>query len=135
MTAQARIAPPTERQVQRSILAMAGTCFRDVLIHHSPNGSKFAGSERDRQVTGGILKGDGMKAGWPDLECLWRGGLAYIEVKRPKLGKLSTEQIAIHECIRSLGWPVAVVTSQDEAYTFLRQCGAPCSAEMIGRAA
>jgi hypothetical protein len=121
---------PTERQVQRSILAMAGTCFRDVLIHHSPNGTKLAGSKRDRQVTGGILKGDGTKAGWPDLECLWLGGCAYLEVKRPKIGRLTPEQIAIHARLRELGKPIATVTAAEEAYAFLRQCGAPCSAEM-----
>jgi hypothetical protein len=125
--------PPTERQTQRAILAMCGVSFRDVLIHHSPNGSKLAGSLRDRQVAGGILKGDGMKAGWPDLVCHWAGGgTCYIEVKRPKLGIVSTEQKAIHAKLTGLGIPVATVTTHGEAYTFLRQCGAPCSAEMIG---
>lgn len=123
--------PPSERQVQRAILQMAGTCFREVLIHHSPNGSKLAGSARDRQVAGGILKGDGTKTGWPDLECVWKGGLAYIEVKRPRLGRLTDDQRAIHERLRGLGWPMAVVTSVDEAYAFLNQVGAPCSARML----
>jgi hypothetical protein len=76
--------PFTERQVQRAILRMCGSCFRDVYIHHSPNGSKLAGSERDRQVAGGILRGDGMKAGWPGSsmrlvpwqDCLHRGQAA-----------------------------------------------------------
>lgn len=116
---------PTERQVQRSILAMIRQCFPDVLYHHSPNGSYLAGDARSRQVQGGILQGDGTKKGWPDLQCVWDGGIAFLEVKRPKLGKLSDEQKAIHEQLRERGWPVATVTSIDEAYAFLRDCGAP----------
>lgn len=120
---------PTERQVQRAILSMCGTCFRDVFIHHSPNGSKLAGSKRDRQVAGGILKGDGMKAGFPDLMLIWRGGIAFIEVKKPG-GTLQPEQKSVHQILMSMGWPVAVCKSHDEAYDFLLQCGAPCSARM-----
>lgn len=126
----ASILPP-ERSVQRQILAMCGLCFKDVLIHHSPNGSKLAGSQRDRQVAGGILKGDGTKTGWPDLECHWHGGCAFIEVKRPKTGRLTAEQKAIHDKLTALGKPVATVTSPEEAYRFLRECGAPCSGEMV----
>lgn len=121
---------PTERQVQRSILQMCGLCFPDVYIHHSPNGSKLAGSLRDRQVAGGILKGDGMKAGFPDLICLWEDGEGcFLEVKRPKVGQLSPAQKAVHAILFQIGWPIATVTSADEAYSFLRRCGAPCRHE------
>jgi hypothetical protein len=109
---------------------MCGTCFRDVYIHHSPNGTKLAGSKRDRQVAGGILKGDGTKTGFPDLICLWRGGGCLMEVKRP--GQyLSPEQKAVHGILTAIGWPVATVRSQDEAYAFLLKCGAPCSATFL----
>lgn len=114
---------------------MCGSCFRDVFIHHSPNGSKLAGSRRDRQVAGGILKGDGTKAGFPDLICIWRGGVAFIEVKKPKEGRLTNEQKAVHEQLTGLGWPVATVTDVDQAYVFLNECGAPRSAELLGIAA
>lgn len=124
---------PTERQVQRAILQMCGLCFPDVYIHHSPNGSKLAGSARDRQVAGGILKGDGVKAGFPDLICFWSpGDGCLIEVKRPKHGRLSDDQKAVHARLIDLCWPVTTVTSPEEAYTFLRQCGAPCKAHLIG---
>lgn len=122
--------PPTERQVQRAILQMCGTCFKNVFIHHSPNGTKLPGSARDRQVTGGILKGDGMKAGFPDLIFIWNGGIAFIEVKRPSVGVTSPAQKEVHETLRSLGWPVTTVTSPEDAYWFLTACGAPCSARM-----
>lgn len=126
---------PTERQVQRAILQMAGTCFRHVLIHHSPNGAHLAGNSSARFRQMGALLGDGMKPGWPDLTCVWGGGVAFIEVKRPKLGKLSIQQEGIHEILRGFGWPVATVTSQEEAFEFLKSCGAPCNAEIMGRAA
>lgn len=124
---------PTERQVQRAILKMAGTCFRDVFITAIPNGAHLAGNDIARFKQMGALKGDGLKIGMPDLLCLWKMGQGcFIEVKRPKLGKLSDEQIKVHARLIDLHWPVTTVTSQEEAYTFLRQCGAPCSGEMIG---
>lgn len=125
-----KVGLPTERQVQRKILEMCGTCFRDVLIHHSPNGAHLAGNDRARFKQMGALLGDGMKPGWPDLICIWNGGLAFIEVKRPKLGKVSPHQEGMHEVLTKMGFPVAVVTSQDEAYEFLLKCGAPCSARI-----
>lgn len=131
--AASALCAPTERSVQRAILSMCGTCFRDVFIHHSPNGTKLAGSKRDRQVAGGILKGDGCKAGFPDLMFIWRGGMAFLEIKRPG-GRLSPEQRAMHATLRNLGWPVDTVTSDLAAYRFLRECGAPCSA-VIARVA
>ena len=122
---------PTERQVQRSILSMCGTCFPDVLIFHIPNGAHLAGSTVARFKQMGALKGDGFKPGVPDLLCLWSpADGCFIEVKRPKLGRLSDEQKAIHARLVDLCWPVATVSSIDEAYTFLRQCGAPCSASI-----
>lgn len=121
---------PTERQVQRAILRMAGVCFRDVYITAIPNGAHLAGDTVARFKQIGALKGDGLKVGFPDMLCLWavRSG-ALIEVKRPKTGRISPEQRAVHETLTALGWPVATVTSTEEAYRFLRECGAPCSAE------
>lgn len=123
--------PPTERQVQRSILSMCGTCFPGVFITAIPNGAHLAGNDHQRKIQGGCLVGDGMKKGFPDLLCLWhpwKGCL--IEVKRPKLGIMSEAQIAVHVLLTALEWPVQTVTSQDEAYTFLRACGAPCRGEL-----
>lgn len=119
---------PTERSVQRGILLMSGMCFPDVWITHIPNGAHFAGNDRQRAMQMGALKGDGLKNGVPDLLCLWAEGKgAMIEVKRPKLGKLSEAQVVLHERLQALGWPVATVTSPDEAFEFLRTTGAPWS--------
>lgn len=120
----------TERQVQRSILEMAGACFPDVLIHHSPNGAYLGNTARDRAIRGGMLKGDGTKAGFPDLICIWQGGTAYIEVKRPKGGVTSDDQKRIQGRIAELGWPVATAKSANDAHAFLKACGAPCRGEI-----
>ena len=115
---------PKERSVQRSILAMCGALFPDVLIHHSAV-VKLRGTDAERKRQGGILKGDGHKAGWPDLIFVWKGGIAFAEVKREKGGVTSPAQKAMHERLESLGWPVATVTTPEAAYAFLRGCGAP----------
>lgn len=127
-----RLPVPTERQTQRAILKMCGSCFRDVFITHVPNGAHLAGSDHQRRIQGGKLVGDGMKKGFPDLLCLWAPGKgALIEVKRPG-GKAELHQLELHQRLRELGWPVATVDNMDDAYRFLIECGAPCSAELIG---
>jgi hypothetical protein len=126
---------PSERQVQRAILKMIDVCFRGAIAHHSPNGAHLAGNDTARFKQMGALLGDGMRKGWPDLIVVWRGGIAFIEVKRPKNFKISDDQKKVHDTLDSLGWPVATITSAEAAYRFLRECGAPCSAEMIGVAA
>ena len=104
---------PTERQTQRAILAMAKACFPDVLLHHSPNGAHLAGDGISRFKQAGALLGDGMKKGFFDLIAIWSGGIGFIEVKRPKLGKLSDEQKAIHKLVGDMGWPIATVTGPE----------------------
>jgi hypothetical protein len=127
---------PTERQVQRAILSMCGTCFPDVLIIHIPNGAHLAGNSTARFKQMGALKGDGFKPGVPDLLCLWKPDQGvFIEVKRPKLGRVSVEQAAMQARLFDLQWSVANVTSVEEAYAFLKACGAPCRGELMRVAA
>lgn len=121
---------PTERQTQREILAMAGKCFPDVFIHHSPNGAYFGGSDKVRRMRGGIMAGDGCKAGFPDLACYWDGGHLLVEVKREKGGVVSDAQKALHDRLSAIGWPVSIVRSQDEAHAALTAAGAPCIGRM-----
>ncbi len=119
---------PTERAVQRQILAMCGRAFPNVFITAIPNGAHLAGSNVARFKQMGALKGDGLKVGFPDLLMLWPHGKgALVEVKRPKLGKLNPAQVALHARLSAIGWPVAVVTSPDEVFTLLRDAGAPWS--------
>ncbi|MGJ0508907.1 MAG: VRR-NUC domain-containing protein [Methylocystis sp.] len=119
---------PSERQVQRLILRMIGVCFPSVFVTAIPNGAHLAGNATARFKQIGALKGDGMKVGMPDLLILWPFNQgAFIEVKRPKTGRLSEEQKAVHAVLTGLGWPVATVNSPDNAYRFLRDQGAPWS--------
>ena len=115
--------PPTERQVQRAILAMGGRDFPNALIHHSPNGAHLAGSKTARFMQMGALRGDGLKVGFPDLIVLWNYGVGFLEVKRPKLGKVSDVQEAMIARLTGLGHRVAVVTSEGEAKQHLEAWG------------
>jgi hypothetical protein len=117
----------TERQIQRSILAMCGVCFPlpYVIIHHSPNGV-FLGSAKDKAIRGGAMKGDGTKAGFADLICLFRGRGVLLEVKSPT-GRLTDSQKALFPALEAVGWPVTVVRSAKEAFDALKAAGAPWS--------
>lgn len=122
-----RQAAQSERGVQRSILAMLGVAFPSVLAHHSPNGGHLAGDQLARFKQVGALKGDGMKTGFPDLLVVWAGGIAFLEVKRPKYSPsdVRDDQIRLHAQLRDMGFPVAIVTSPAEAFTVLKEQGAP----------
>jgi hypothetical protein len=112
---------------------MIGTCFPRVYVAHVPNGAHLAGSATARFKQAGALKGDGMKPGFPDLVCLWSVAKGcFLEVKRPKTGKLTEDQKKAHEIIRLTGWPCQVVTSTEDAYLFLRELGAPWSGIVWG---
>lgn len=128
MTAAANI--PTERQVQRAIIKALRLAFPDVFTFAIPNGAVLAGSQRQRSAQMGALLGDGLVKGCPDICCLWRDGGAMLEVKRPKGAKVSPEQKAVHALLALRGIPVAIVRSVDEAFAFLKNCGAPCAGEM-----
>ena len=123
---------PTERQVQRAILAMRKVCFPRVFMFHVPNGAHLAGNNTARFKQMGALKGDGLVNGIPDLFAVWSvSKVVALEVKRTHKSPVSDQQKAIHELLESLGIPVAVVTSVDEAFAFLRLQGAPWSGAAI----
>lgn len=118
--------PISERQAQRSILQMIGRCFPAVVYHHSPNGAHLAGGDAARFKQIGALKGDGMKCGWPDIVTHWNHGTAYMEVKAPgRARNISPDQRAVHELLASMGFPVAIVTNEAEAFQILIDRGAP----------
>jgi hypothetical protein len=121
---------PTERQVQRGILAMAKVCFPEVLLHHSPNGGHLAGGPASRFKQMGALKGDGLKPGFPDLVAVWDNGVAFLEVKRPKGSVTSPEQTEMLTRLISMGHRATIVKSVEDAYHFLTSCGAPRKADL-----
>jgi VRR-NUC domain len=118
---------PTERQTQRAILGMIGRSFPAVFVAHVPNGAHLAGGDVSRFKQMGALKGDGLKKGFPDLIAYWNHGHALIEVKRPGFSpsQVSEDQSRIHQTLLEMGWRVAVVSSTQEAFEFLRERGAP----------
>ena len=108
---------PKESLVQRAILDRLR--FLGVLAVHIPNEGKRSARSGQR------LKGDGMRAGWPDLACYQNGRHALLEVKRPgyTASSVSQNQRECHAILDEHGFPVAIVTSQDEAVDALRLAG------------
>lgn len=127
VVAKRKLAAPTERCVQRAILRMLGIAFPKLLAWHIPNGAYLGDNPAARKRTMGVLLGDGLKPGAPDLACYWEHGHQLIEVKRPGYSpsNVSHEQITIHGQLAAMGFPVAIVTSAAEAFTLLRDAGAP----------
>lgn len=69
-------------------------------------------------------KASGLVPGVPDLMCLIPPGrIVFIEMKAPGTGHLSPAQRDLHPRIRSIGFPVGVATSIDDARRFLAECG------------
>jgi hypothetical protein len=122
---------PTERVVQRHIIAMIKRCFPGIIVHHSPNGAHLAGGDGARFKQIGALKGDGMLVGWPDLAIYWNHGHCLMEVKRPGYSpsQVSAAQHQIHGLLWDMGFALAIVTSAEEAFAFLKECGAPSSVQ------
>jgi hypothetical protein len=69
-------------------------------------------------LTNKIDPGEGVEAGWPDLECYGPvGRIVFIEVKKPD-GSVSPIQAWQHERLRLLGHDVRVMDNKDQAVAF-----------------
>lgn len=88
----------------------------DATYFHVPNGGK-----RD-EVTGGILKAMGMRAGVADLIVLWRGYALSVELKTDD-GKLSDAQDEWAEICQQCDVPHTVARSLRDVYLFLLNHG------------
>lgn len=69
-------------------------------------------------------KAEGMSAGFPDLEALWDGGHAYLEMKQ-RTGSLEPAQVDWLNWLHRNGHRCGMFRSVDTAMAFLRDCGAP----------
>lgn len=116
---------PTEREVQRHILAMAKLCFPRVICHHSANAHGKRGKRG--MVQAAMNKADGVQAGWPDLIFIAPDFIAFGEVKRPKGSVTSDNQTAMLDRLSSFGFPTSILKSAEQAYRWLREIGAPWS--------
>lgn len=116
---------PKEREVQRAILAWLRLALpAETVIQHIANQS-VARSDNYRAR----LKLDGQVAGWPDLAvCLPGGRVVWLEIKRPRTGRLSASQIAVHARLRAIDHAVCVATSVETAELALRALGVPLRA-------
>jgi hypothetical protein len=81
------------------------------------------------KARGGILKAMGLRAGWPDIQILWRDHLYCIELKSAK-GNLSPDQRALHERIVFCGGVVVTCRSLHDIYLALQIFGIPCRAHV-----
>ena len=78
------------------------------------------------------FKASGLRPGCPDIVVFWRGGGLGLEFKA-RGGRVSDAQIAFHEAMEAIGWPVAVVRSVDEAWRVLADAGCPVRPGLLGR--
>src|SRR4051812_2818591 len=76
-------------------------------------------------ATGSRLKRMGVMPGWPDFMFVGPGrALLFIELKRGRIGKLSDEQLAVHQHLQTCGIECFVVRSVVEAIERLQAYGA-----------
>lgn len=73
------------------------------------------------KVAAGQSKRLGLRSGAPDIDILWSGRFAGIEVKRPVGGTVQNSQSDIHDEIIAAGGFVAVVRSLGEFVAFMRE--------------
>lgn len=116
---------PTEREVQRSILTMCAFAFPRVICHHSANQMPMRG--RRGMVNAAINKADGVKTGFPDLIFIAPNFIAFGEVKRRVGSVTSDTQAAMLDTLSGYGFPCSILRSAEQAYTWLREIGAPWS--------
>ena len=115
---------PTRRKSTEADI-VAG--FRNWLRIHAPAIKWVAvpnAAKRGRYATRQAQR-EGMTKGFPDGLCLWPGGgICFFEWKRPG-GKASDNQAEWLLRLREYGFPVALVSSAEEAVSVLRSIGAP----------
>lgn len=111
---------PTEAEEQATLFGWARMMSRKhpelLLMFHIPNGGARRQSEAAR------FKAEGVKAGVPDLflpvaRGSWHG--LFIEMKREKGGRLSTEQRIWLDALRGQGYAAYVAYGWKDAATLI----------------
>lgn len=69
-------------------------------------------------------KREGISSGFPDVVCMWDGGLCFIEFKR-RLGKPSANQEEWLERLNRWGFPATICRTPEDAIQFIEKSGAP----------
>jgi hypothetical protein len=113
MKAPRALPAPSEHSEQVAFVRWFRLQFPGVLIFSVPNGSHLAGTIAQRAAQVARLKAEGMLPGVPDLEIPEWG--CYVEMKRVRRGKLSAEQVRIHDALRRAGKRVIVAKGWEDA--------------------
>lgn len=92
------------------------------IVQHTRNGGMSKGEN-------GRAKGMGAIVGWPDLAIYGQTEEAeptvyFLEVKTPR-GVATSEQRKLHDKLRDIGFPVAVVRSLDDVRAKIAEWGLP----------
>ena len=94
------------------------TLPKDCFYFSCPNGGWRS------PIEAAIFKGQGVKAGVPDLIFAYQGRMYALEMKSEK-GTLTISQRGVHEQLRIAGVRVEVARSFEEAIERLREFGIP----------
>jgi hypothetical protein len=118
-----KIARP-EQDLQASLCrfldrTLPGDCF----YFACPNGGWRS------PIEAAILKGQGVKAGVPDLIFAYQGKMFALEMKS-EVGRLSLSQRGVHDRLRNAGVRVEVARSFHEAIERLREFGIPVAGRL-----
>jgi hypothetical protein len=113
MKAPRALPTPSEHSEQVAFVQWFRLQFPGVLIFAIPNGAHLAGTIAQRAAQVARLKAEGMLPGVPDLEIPeWN---LYIEMKRQRGGRLSADQVRIHDALRRAGKRVIVAKGWEDA--------------------
>ena len=98
-----------ESRIQRTCVKWFRLTYREpnYLIFAVPNGGNR------NAITGIIMKGEGVRAGIPDLIITTRQKVLFVEMKSTK-GKQNPNQIEVMNMLQSFGFDYAVCRSFDE---------------------
>ena len=103
-----------EVTIHIDILRYLRAVLPDAMVFHVPNGGLRSKAEA------GKLERMGVVAGIPDILVWTRGGLTLAFEVKTSRGRLSPDQRAMHEWMRSAGFRVAVVRSINETREALK---------------
>jgi len=85
------------------------------------------------RVRGAQLRASGLRAGWPDIQIMWkeRSRTAFVAIElKSKVGRLSPEQRECHDAIRLAGGLVYVCRSVLDVQAALVALNAPLRARV-----
>lgn len=107
-----------ELDIQTSFRAQLRYIAPGVSCVAVPNGAKRTQWQQFQ------AKKEGLSAGFPDVLCLWDGGLCFIEFKADK-GRVNDNQRDWLARLSRWGFVADVARSVDDAFAILDRAGAP----------